>query len=312
MKRILVSGITGFLGASIAESLLEKGMEVIGLRRNQSNLKRCESFRYKIQWVNIDENNWKSLLVKLTPKVFIHSAWIGVNNVSRNIWEDQLKNIDFSFNLLEAAREAGIEKFIGLGSQAEYGVFNNVVSENTQVKPETAYASVKVALSQLINTYCQQEKINFFWIRVFSVFGEGEDDNWLIPSLVRNIMTKESMDFTLCDQKYAYLYIKDFANAVVSVVESDFLPEGVYNLSSDQPVVLKKLITYIRDYLKPDFQLNFGKISYRENQSMHIEGDVKKIQAFIGKIETANFEKKLMSTVDFFVDLYNKEKNESV
>ena len=65
MKTVLITGITGFLGCHIAENLINDNYIVIGLKRQQSNIWRCDSFKDKIIWIDIDDNqNYKKKLLK--------------------------------------------------------------------------------------------------------------------------------------------------------------------------------------------------------------------------------------------------------
>jgi len=208
--KVLITGITGFLGSKIAEKLLSENFEIIGLKRPGSDTWRCKDFTSKICWIEVNECMRKSLLSE-NPDLIIHCAWIGVNSENRNNWIEQTKNINFLVELLEIAAEISVKKMIFLGSQAEYGRTIEKVDEEKATSALNAYSGVKLATLEITKAFCSINKINWVWLRVFSVFGEKEDSNWLIPSLVNKMKYSTEMDFTLGDQKYAYLYISDFA-----------------------------------------------------------------------------------------------------
>jgi nucleoside-diphosphate-sugar epimerase len=135
---------------------------------------------------------------------------------------------------------------------------------------------------------------------LFSLFGDKENKNWLIPSLVESMLTTKQMDFTLGEQKYAYLYVKDFVLILNKIITMP-VEAGVYNISSDQTRTIKSLVEDIRDYINPEFILNFGVLNYRNNQSMHMEGDILKLCSQIGEVEFSDFNEALHSCLNNYI-----------
>ncbi|MHA4894101.1 NAD-dependent epimerase/dehydratase family protein [Pedobacter sp. PWIIR3] len=298
MLKVLVTGITGFLGSHIAESLIQSNFRIIGLKRSESDIWRCQEFEEQIDWVDID-GSWKNSIIEKSPNIIIHSAWIGVEAKDRDNWETQVKNLPFLVELLEIAKALNVDKFVFLGSQAEYGNINGKVAEERAVSALNAYGSVKLASLELLKSFCQLNHINWVWLRLFSLFGEKENDNWLIPSVVKAMLNSSEMDLTEGAQKYAYLYVKDFAEILQKVLKNEMI-SGVYNVSSNEVQSLRALLEMIRHQVNPKFQLKFGKIPYRDNQSMHIEGDISKITKQIGPIKFTDFNVALQKTLNFY------------
>jgi len=301
MHKVLITGITGFLGSHIAETLLNNNIQVIGLKRENSNIWRCHDFKAKIQWIDIDEQgHFKEQLLKSSIDTIIHGAWIGVESNERNNWEQQTKNIPFLVELLEVAKAVGVKKFIFLGSQSEYGNINGKISEQEKTQALTAYGSIKLACLEIVKTFCSTNNINWIWLRLFCLFGERENQNWLIPSLINSMLLEKQMDFTLGEQKYAYLYVKDYA-AMMNKMVTMTIESGVYNVSSNTIRTIKSVVEDIKKYINPEFILNFGALNYRENQSMHMEGDISKLTAQIGKIEFTEYNIALKNTLDYYL-----------
>ena len=298
--KILLTGATGFLGSHIAENLISHNFELILTKREHSSLKNCQSFQNKVTWVDTDTVLWVDEIIEFKPDMIIHAAWNGVSSIYREDWESQLTNIDFMYQLLKIAERSNVKKFISLGSQAEYGQFEGKITEEYPLNPTSSYGAVKLAVSELLKAFCTEKQINWYWLRVFTVFGERENEKWLIPSFINKMLSECSeMDFTLGEQKYAYLYIADFADSIASVVIQD-APTGIYNVSSDHPIRLKDLLMIIRDNINPGFNLNLGALTYRPNQSMHIEGDSTKFNKAFGQINTSDFTNKLERVINFY------------
>lgn len=301
MHKVLITGITGFLGSHIAENLVSNDITVIGLKRKGSNIWRCQDFANKIHWVDIDDEGlFKEELKRHSFDTIIHGAWIGVESNDRDNWIVQSKNIPFLVELLDVAKEVGTEKFIFLGSQAEYGNIDGKISEEDKTQALNAYGSIKLACLEIVMTFCNTNDINWIWLRLFSLFGERENKNWLIPSLIQSMVNKNQMDFTPGEQKYAYLYVKDFALLMNKLLVMS-IQSGIYNISSNKTRTIKSLIEDIRNSVNPNFVLNFGALKYRNNQSMHMEGDILKLSSQIGEIEFTDYTIALQNTIKYYL-----------
>ena len=302
MRKVLITGITGFLGSHIAENFIANDINVIGLKRKDSDIWRCEGIKEKIQWIDIDENgSFEDELINYSFDTIIHGAWIGVESGSRDNWVEQSKNITFLVSLLDIAKKVDVKKIIFLGSQAEYGIINEKVEENFRTNALNAYAGTKLACLEIIKSFCSVNNINWIWLRLFSFFGEKENSNWLIPSLVKSMLKNKEMDLTLGEQKYAYMYVKDYVEIMRKLVVMN-IKSGIYNVSSNESRTIRSLIEDIKNIINPEFILNFGALNYRESQSMHMEGDIKKICSQIGDIEFSNYDIALQNTLNYYLE----------
>lgn len=301
MRKVLITGITGFLGSHIAESLIPNDISVLGLKRKNSDIWRCEEFKDKIDWIDIlDDGSFLNQLTSHSFDTIIHAAWIGVESNDRDNWTEQIKNIAFLVELLEAAKILEVKKIIFLGSQAEYGAVNSKISEDFETNALNAYAATKLACLEILKSFSSTNNVNWIWLRLFSVFGEKENSNWLIPSLINSMLNKDEMDFTLGEQKYAYLYVKDYAEIMKEIVIKE-IQSGIYNISSNEIRTIRSLIEDIKNTVNPEFGLNFGALDYRPGQSMHMEGDMLKLSKQIGKIEFSNYNIALQSTLNYYL-----------
>jgi nucleoside-diphosphate-sugar epimerase len=300
-NKVLITGISGFLGSQIAQKLCDKGFELIALKRETSDLSRCNEFSANVNWINISEN-WEQKVIELNPQIIIHSAWEGVGAQERDNWKVQTNNLQFTLKLLSIAKEVNVEKFISFGSQAEYGYFSGVIDENYILEPKSAYGLSKNLCSQTIKVFCEQNNIVWYWLRLFSFFGEKEASNWFIPTLIKNISDNKPMDMTPGDQRYAYMYIEDLAEIICNLIKSSAI-SGIYNLSSKNSVSLKEIVEKIINIIKPlKSQVNFGAMPYRDNQPMLIQGEVSKLEGQIGEFNETSFDINLKKVVEYIIN----------
>ena len=141
--KILITSATGFIGSNIAIALLNQNYEVYATHRNSSSFEKCITFKDKINWINTDNSDWKAYIKSIHLDQFIHTAWGGIEASDRNNWDIQISNFWYSKVLFDLMKECGVKKVIGLGSQAEYGINNFPVDENTVPMPNEAYGAIK-------------------------------------------------------------------------------------------------------------------------------------------------------------------------
>jgi len=297
---VVISGASGFLGSHIAEAFSSINYKVLALVRNSTDLWRLNEIQNEnIVLINIDQPKYKESLHIFKPTIFVHAAWKGVSAISRNDWAIQTENVDFTVGMLTLADELKVEKFITLGSQAEYGIFDGRIKETSPCNPNSAYGAAKTATSLIVKSFCETHAINWIWLRLFSIYGKRENEEWLIPSVIKRIMQKIPVDLTGCEQRYDYLYADDFAKAVVRTAEQQ-TDSGYFNLSSNSSIRLKDLIEEIRKILNPKAVLNFGALPYRPNQVMHMEGDSTSFNDNFKLSLKTDFESDLNKVVNYY------------
>ena len=300
--RVFITGGTGFIGSYLVKELLRDGHEVLCLKRTTSNLYRLEDFNSDIEWINTTEE-WKSRFKEFKPSVVFNLAWDGVSAAERVLWGKQVGNILFQQTLLDLALETGVKKFVGTGSQSEYGAFEGTIDETFPANPKTAYAATKLACLDILRSFCEINSIEWYWFRVFPQFGPYESTTWLIPSLIKAMCTDDHIDMTPGEQQLPYLYVGECARAIASPVHSDN-ESGIYNICANNPQPLKSLVTKIRNKVNPKFKLNFGALPYRYGQSMYMCGDIKKLSEHLYQIDTSTFDIRLEETIDYYLHLF--------
>lgn len=300
--KVFVTGASGFIGSYLVRQLINDGHELLCLKRSTSDISRLADLQ--IQWVNVSED-WHEAFRQFQPEAVFNLAWDGVSASDRVIWQKQVQNISFQQNLLDISAECGVRKFIGTGSQSEYGDFEGVIDETYPVNPKTAYAATKLACLDLLKPFCEIHEIDWYWFRLFPLFGPGESDRWLIPSLIKAMCTQESMDLTKGEQRLPYLYVGECAKAIASPLKTGD-KSGIYNVCADNPQPLKSLVTKIKDQINPRFQLNFGALDYRFGQSMLMGSKTDKLAANLYTLDTTSFEARLQETIQYYRNLYGK------
>ncbi len=298
MSHILVTGASGFVGAAVADLAAREGHRVTVLARNPASPRivalagRCAVAVSDLS----DRAGVRAALMQARPDTIIHSAWEGVGGPAR-AGDIQLDNIHNSVSLLDAGIAAGIYRFVGIGSQAEYGRHDRRIDESAATEPFLLYGAAKLSTCHLTRQRATEAGIGFAWLRLFSPYGPGDNPDWLIPSVTAQLLAGQTPRTSLGTQKWDYLHIVDAARGVLAAALTDDA-RGVFNLSSGRAVAVRSIVEHIRDLACPGLALRFGDIPFGPNQIMHLEGDCSRLAAATGWAPRIAIEDGLVSVVD--------------
>lgn len=277
---ILLTGTTGFVGANLLIKLLELKIPVAILLRHNSNISRIQSYLNQVTVIKISDNNSNEVIHQLkmfAPDVLIHLAWKGVENYYRNDYAQIHDNLSYITTLFEIIDHLNIKKIIAFGSQAEYGICNECISETQTANPTSLYGAAKLAALAAFNTYCSQKSIAFVWARLFSIYGKMDNSTWLIPMLITKLMRNEAPLLTEGKQHWDFLYIDDAIDAIIHLLKSD-KASGVFNIGSGEAVTIRTVCEITRDLINPRMDLKFGAVPYRTDQVTFLQANIDRIK----------------------------------
>lgn len=273
-QRVFVTGATGFVGSFVVRQLVAQGRQVAILLRPESNAWRIEDV---LDQVNVIPGTMEEVaafapaLASFQPEAVAHLAWRGVTNAFRNDISQTL-NVQESIALYTAARDGGCRRFVGVGSQAEYGPVSARLDEQVPTRPTTVYGAAKLSTALMLGRLAEADGVAFAWLRLFSSYGPKDDPSWLLPYLARRLMAGERPALTKGEQIWDYIYVEDAAAAVVAAIDAD--EAGCFNLGSGVGRSLRSIIEAVRDRIDPGLPLGFGEVPYRPDQVMHLEADI--------------------------------------
>lgn len=293
--KVFITGATGYLGYHIACQCLAEGHQVLCLRRFTSISLFDDDQERQIQWVTINEKDWKETVNAFAPDVLIHAAWGGVRGVGREDADIQKQNILMSNQLFTLYP---YQQIIAIGSQAEYGYYEGPVSEDHELHPTMKYAIAKCAVLNELQPYCAKHHIEWQWLRVFTVFGEKQTGGIISLAINNCKQGKESFDTTEGEQVYSYLYAKDFAKAICNVIGVKG-KSGVYNISQPKEEHSNKdILETIKAMMGSNIRNNYGAVPYAKDQIMLMSGTVDRFERAFGKIPHTDFRIALQKTIN--------------
>ena len=209
MKRIVVTGATSLLGSALIKEAIQKNVEVYAIfRKNTRKIDRIPQSG-NVYRIPCDLCELDTIRDLPTCDVFYHIAWA---NTGRGFVQKpwlQVDNIRYELDAVELARRCGCRKFIGCGSQAEYGSVENKIEKDTRFFPEIAYGYAKLAAGGLSRILCEEYGMTHIWGRILSMYGCNEGEHTVFNYAIRQFMNNEDAFFSSGRQLWDYLFEKD-------------------------------------------------------------------------------------------------------
>jgi len=229
------------------------------------------------------------------PDVFVSLAWAGTTVKDRYSIELQTRNKQATLDSIRAAKEMGCKVFVAAGSQAEYGVIDGVITENTSCNPVIAYGKAKLEMLQEAKKLSRELELPYLHLRIFSVFGNGDHPYTLIETAINKMKRNQAVELSSCTQLWNFLYVKDMAYQIVALsqaVVEKRADAGVYNMASDDTRPLKSYLEEMKYVLGASSTLCFGAI--QPQRLVSLCPDTTKLRKIIGTLNNYSFEQALL------------------
>ena len=175
-----------------------------------------------------------------------HFAWAGTDKANRDNPKIQEKNIQYTLDAIELAEKYGCHRFIGAGSQAEYGPKYDLIDEQTKCDPVSSYGIAKYAAGKLSGILCERKGMEHIWGRIFSVYGPHDNRGTMIDQAISSWNKGETAFFSAAVQMWNYLHETD-AGEMFYRLGSEKIQSGTWLIANDQSMVLRDYITIMMD-----------------------------------------------------------------
>lgn len=250
----MLTGGTGFVGRQILRGLLEQHLEVtLVLREGQdvppgiaNVLYSSDLFAESVKW-------WETACRGV--ETIIHAAWYTVPGE----YLHSGRNLDClagTLAMAKGAAAAGIRRFAGLGTCFEYDLAYRVLAVETPLRPTTPYAACKAAVFLALSQSLPSVGVSFVWLRLFYLYGQGEDARRLVPYLHQQLARGEVAKLTSGRQIRDFLEVADAGRLIVQAALGEM--EGPVNICSGKPMTVRQLAEQIAEEYGRSDLLRFG------------------------------------------------------
>jgi GDP-4-dehydro-6-deoxy-D-mannose reductase len=312
--RVLVTGITGFVGSHFADHALARGVTVVGSYRWRSKTENIEHLRQRIELVDCDLRDMTSALhlieaarpdrvIHLAAQSFVGTSWQAPA-------ETFITNTVSQINLLEAVRSRAPQaRFLVIGSSEEYGFVTEdelPITEANPLRPLSPYAVSKVAQDLTGYQYFKNYGMHIVRSRAFNHEGPRRGDVFVTSSFARQIAEIERGQWEpviavgSLKNRRDYTDVRDIVRGYWMLLERGE-PGEVYNLCSGRAWVIQDILDFLLGEARvPDITVREEPARLRPTDMPVLRGDATKIRRAIGWQPEIPFEQTLRDILEYW------------
>ncbi|MEE6179614.1 NAD-dependent epimerase/dehydratase family protein [Mycobacterium sp. 050134] len=254
---VTLTGATGFVGRQILRTLLERGRSVRVLVRDPSRVPESRQSGLEIVQTPdlFAEAACRLQELVADSEILVHAAWYAEPGEYLTS-PANLACLAGTLNLASAFAAVGGKRFVGVGTCAEYDTSEGLMTTATPLAPNTLYAASKASAYQVLRFFLGAQAISFAWCRIFYLYGEGENEQRLVPYIRRQLEAGQEVLLTRGDQVRDFLDVKDAARLIADVADGP--QQGAVNICSGEAVTVRQLAERIADEYGRRDLLRFG------------------------------------------------------
>lgn len=277
MKKVIVTGATGFIGSNLVYKLIENGFEVGILCRDLSRVDMLSSLenKIKIYRTNDDLNKIIDVFKEFQPDCVFHIASLFIAEHSKGDVDKLIKsNILYPNIILEAMKECGITNIINTGTAWQH-------YSNEEYNPVCLYAATKEAFEKLAEYYVRALEFKCITLKIFDSYGPNDNRGKLMSILKNKALNKEKLHMTEGNQKIDLTHIDDITNGFIKAYEyldtMDLGKHEKYALCTGRELTLKKALEIFQKETGYKLDIEWGAKNYRKREVMNLWTTYKKL-----------------------------------
>ena len=251
MKRVLLTGASGFLGRQCLSALARRADVIHAVSRSGDIDELADAEIHQYHADLLDQQQVTELLERVKPTHLLHCAWYAVPG---RYWEapENRQWVRASEHLFRSFAAVGGQRAVGVGSCAEYDwSFERCLEYSTPLNPASTYGTCKLQLGTFLEEFGNKTGVATAWGRLFFLYGPHERAERFVPSIINPILRGERARCSHGEHVRDYIYVKDAADAFVSLLASSVT--GAVNIASGNAVTLREIAETIGAKLgRPD------------------------------------------------------------
>lgn len=281
MTRCLVTGATGLIGRHAVRALVDAGFDVHVVARRIPEDPSTDVTWYVGDLLAQGEAARIAKAARATH--LLHLAWVTEHGAFWHAPENDAW-CDASRSLIEAFNANGGTRVVMAGSCAEYNwtaLGDGVCHEDkTPITPHTAYGKVKAETHHWLSTFAKHHDMSYAWGRVFFLYGAGEDEKRLVPSVATALMDGREAKCSSGTQIRDFMDARDVGRAFSEILQSDV--SGALNVASGEGHSIAEVVTLLADIAGRPELVHLGALDDRPDDPPVLLADVTKLHRDVG------------------------------
>ena len=294
-KKILITGATGFLGSHLLQALIEKGYNIIILKRSFSNIWRIKNIFSQIKSYDIDKMSIKKIFDENEIEGIIHLATDYGRKNNNDIIQMSKANIEMPAKLLDLGCKHGVIFFI---------------NTHTFWCPRySLYSAMKNSFIEIAKYFTANFKVKFINMKLEHTYGEKDEYSKFIPFVIKSILQDNEIKATEGEQKRDFIYVKDIVDAYLKVLDNlknldeKFLE---FEIGTGNSVTLRDFVSKIEEEINKKANIKWGAIPYKKNEIFDSKANMEKAKNILGWYPNYDISNGLKRTINWYKKSMNK------
>jgi len=302
-NNLLIVGGSGFIGRNLAIKSIDRGFNTTVISFNKVD---DEKKILNVSYIQVDITNLPLLKEKISNTLFHyvvnlsgyidHGLFLDGGSAAINTHFNGLQN------LLQAINWTKLKRFVQIGSSDEYGSLSAPQSEDMCEIPISSYSLGKVASTKLLQMLHQTENFPAVILRLFLVYGEGQNTNRFLPQVIQGCLFKKNFPVSEGEQLRDFCHVDDISEGILKSLKKNNVNGEIINLASGNPISIRTIIEEIQNLIgtgSPDF----GKIAYRKSENMKLYASTNKAMKLLNWKPQIHLKQGLTETIKFYQNI---------
>lgn len=273
-KHVLVTGAGGFIGSHLVEALVESGAEVRAFVHYRGNGswgwldQSAHKTHFEVVAGDITDRDSVASAMKSSHTVFHLAALIGIPYSYHAPVSYLRTNIEGTMNVLQAAREANVERVIHTSTSEVYGSAQYVpINEAHPLQGQSPYSASKIGADKLAEAFHLSFGLPVVTIRPFNAFGPRQSARAVIPTIISQCLAGGKVKLGSLMPTRDFNYVSNTVDAYLRCAESSSAIGKTINVGSGTKISIEELVKKIRTVLEQDIRIKKENLRTRPSKS---------------------------------------------
>ena len=296
-KKILITGGTGFIGYHLAKKCVRMGWEVTSFSKKKPKPIRTLK---EVNYLFGDLTKKKDL--KVLKKKFdyiVNAAGVVDHSSNPKVYKAHYLGCK---NLANFFLKKKIKLFLQVGSCVEYGPQKSPQKEDYKPKIndlKSMYSKGKLAASKYLMELYDKHRFPVIIFRLYLNYGPNQDFNRFLPVIIDGCIRGKKFPCSSGIQYRSFTFVDDLVRAMVIALKKTHLRGNVFNIGNNKPVKIKRIVQYIKRYVKKGTPL-YGKIKFRKDEIKYLYPNISKAKLLLNWQPKVSFSKGLSRTINYY------------